>query len=158
MEVGNADSHQASILLLKGTESFRLERELWRSSIPASLSSRVSCSRLPRPASRWRLSISKHGDSTASLGYLFQHLTTPADKKVPISTLKWSFLYFSVSLSFHCALLRRACLLASCWTAACVLCPLVCWQGLWWLCGIAGTETLAQLCQGRFSSSGQLNP
>jgi len=56
----------------------KLTRDLWKLlKDKPSAQSKVNWSRLPRTLSSWVLSISKHGNVTASLGNLFQCLATP---------------------------------------------------------------------------------
>jgi len=59
------------------------ERNLWRSSSPTNLL-RVEAA---KAVFRWQLNITKHGDSTTSLGKLFQYLTILTIKSFFFSSL-----------------------------------------------------------------------
>ena len=59
----------------------RVGRALWGSPSPPPCRSRVTQSRMPRTTSRRGLNISREGDSTASLGSLFQGSVTLRGKK-----------------------------------------------------------------------------
>jgi len=63
--------------------------------VQPSCQSRVTYSRLHRNASRWVLNISREGDSTTSLGSLFQCSVTLRVKKF-LLMFRWNFLCFSL--------------------------------------------------------------
>jgi len=67
-------------------------KNLWRS---LSLIKQVPYSRLHRKTSRWVLNISREGDSSTSLGSLFQGSVTFTVKKFFLM-LKWNFIYSSL--------------------------------------------------------------
>ena len=87
-------------------------RDLWRSSGPTPCSSRDSQSWLPSTMSRWLLSISKGGDSTASLGKLCWGSVTHAVNKCFL-VFRGNHLCFSLCslpLVLHWGPLERVCL------------------------------------------------
>ena len=83
----------------------RVGRGLWRPSSPTPLLKQAPYSRSHRQASRWILNISRQGDSTTSLGRLFQSTTTLAAKKLFL-VLLWNFLCASFCLLLLVLLLR----------------------------------------------------
>ena len=76
--------------------------DLWRSSGPIPCSSRVSYSRLPRTMTSRISNISKDGDSTTSLGNLFQCSVALTVTKV----------FSCAQVSFHVFLICAHCLLS----------------------------------------------
>ena len=70
-------------------------KDLCGSSSPTPCRSRVTYSRLHRTLSRWVLNISREGDSTTSLGSLFQCSITLRGKKFFLM-FRWNFLGFSL--------------------------------------------------------------
>jgi len=73
----------------------RVGRDLCGSSSPTSLPKQGHYSRLHRTLSRWVLNISREGDSTTSLGSLFQGSITLRGKLFFLM-FSWNFLCFSL--------------------------------------------------------------
>ena len=92
--------HSSIPMIMQNRESqnyrmLRGGRDLCGSSSPTPCSSRVTQSRLHRTASRWVLNFSREGDSTTSLGNLFQCSVTLRVKKFFLM-FSWNFLCFSL--------------------------------------------------------------
>jgi len=86
-----------SILFFQNHRILGVGRDLCGSSSPAPCQSRVSQSRLHRTSSRQVLNISREGDSTTSLGSLFQGSVTLRVKFFLM--FRWNFLCFSLCSS-----------------------------------------------------------
>ena len=83
-------------IVLKNHRTIGVGKDLWVSSNPTPLQKQVLQSRLHRKQSRWILNISREGNSTASLGSLFQCTVIVRVMKL--------FLIFFVPVCAHCSL------------------------------------------------------